>query len=69
MEEAAAGFKRWQVAAGNGDRRPDLEEQFFDALSDDLDTPGAVGVLDDVAAAGAGGSLVRLAPVLGFNLQ
>ena len=67
LQESAAGFKRWSEASGDG-RRDDLEEQFMAALGNDLDTPGAVAVLDAMADAGAGASLRRFAPILGFLL-
>ena len=68
LEESAAAFKRWQDAAGGSGDRPDLAERFWDALADDLDTPGAIRVLDEIAETGAGGTLRELAPVLGFEL-
>lgn len=67
LQDAAAGFKRWSDASEHG-RRADLEEQFLAALGNDLDTPGAVAVLDAMADAGAGESLRRFAPILGFLL-
>jgi L-cysteine:1D-myo-inositol 2-amino-2-deoxy-alpha-D-glucopyranoside ligase len=66
LAAAAEGFARWQVAAGSDARREDLEQQLLDRLADDLDTPGAIEVLDAMAAAGAGKSLRLFAPVLGF---
>jgi len=66
--EAAAGFKRWQEAAGSDGRSADIEVRFFAALDGDLDTPAALSVLDEAAQTGAGRSLRELAAVLGFDL-
>ena len=68
LEDAAAGIKRWQDVAGGAGERPDLAEAFEAALSDDLDTPRAIAVLDEAADAGAGRTLRELADVLGFEL-
>jgi L-cysteine:1D-myo-inositol 2-amino-2-deoxy-alpha-D-glucopyranoside ligase len=67
LQESAAGFKRWSQVGDDG-RREVLEQQFLAALAEDLDTPGAVAALDAMAAAGAGESLRRYAPILGFLL-
>jgi L-cysteine:1D-myo-inositol 2-amino-2-deoxy-alpha-D-glucopyranoside ligase len=67
LQESAAGFKRWSQVGDEG-RREVLEQEFLAALADDLDTPGAVAALDAMAAAGAGESLRRYAPILGFLL-
>ncbi|HVM00475.1 MAG TPA: cysteine--tRNA ligase [Egibacteraceae bacterium] len=67
LEEAAAGFKQWRDAAGGDGTRPELAAGFHAALDDDLDTPGALRVLDEAAAAGAGATLRELAEVLGFT--
>jgi L-cysteine:1D-myo-inositol 2-amino-2-deoxy-alpha-D-glucopyranoside ligase len=67
LAESAAGFKRWSQVGDDG-RREVLEQQFLAALAEDLDTPGAVAALDAMAAAGAGESLRRYAPILGFLL-
>jgi L-cysteine:1D-myo-inositol 2-amino-2-deoxy-alpha-D-glucopyranoside ligase len=66
--EAAAGFKRWQEAAGSDERSADIEARFYAALDSDLDTPEAIRVLDEAAQSGAGRSLRELAAVLGFDL-
>ncbi|MGH3664590.1 MAG: class I tRNA ligase family protein, partial [Egibacteraceae bacterium] len=68
LADAAHGFKRWREAAGGRGTDADLEAAFAAALCDDLDTPTAIEVLDRAAEAGAGGSLRRLAGVLGFTL-
>jgi L-cysteine:1D-myo-inositol 2-amino-2-deoxy-alpha-D-glucopyranoside ligase len=68
LEDAAAAYKRWRAAAAGDGRRNDLAPRFFAALHDDLDTPRALAVLDDAAAADAGATLRDLAAVLGFDL-
>ena len=68
MDDAAEGFVRWQkVAAGDGER-PDLLGAFVEALADDLDTPRAVALLDEAAAAGAGATVRAAAGILGIPL-
>ena len=69
LEDAAAGVKRWRDAAGGAGERPDLAEDFFAALDDDLAVPRALEVLDAAAEARAGGTLRTLAGVLGFDLS
>jgi L-cysteine:1D-myo-inositol 2-amino-2-deoxy-alpha-D-glucopyranoside ligase len=68
MEESAAAFKRWTDAAGHDGEAPDLVEAFHAAMVDDLDTPHAVAVIDEAAAAGAGSTVRALAGILGFTL-
>jgi L-cysteine:1D-myo-inositol 2-amino-2-deoxy-alpha-D-glucopyranoside ligase len=68
MAESAAGWKAWREAAWTDGEAPDLAEAFYAALDDDLDTPRAIALLDEVAAAGAGRTLRALAAVLGFQL-
>lgn len=67
--DAAAGFKRWQEAAGTDARSADIEVRFFAAIETDLDTPAAVKVLDEAAQNGAGRSLRACAAILGFDLS
>ncbi len=68
MAEAASRYKAWQDAAGTGGRSTDVDERFFAAICDDLDTPTALTVLDEAAQTGAGRSVRELAGILGFNL-
>ena len=68
LEQSAAGYKVWQEVAGAGGTDADLEQRFDAALAADLDTPAAVAVLDEMAAAGAGTSLKSAAAILGFDL-
>ncbi len=69
LDEAAAGFKRWQDAAGGDGARNDLAASFHAALCDDLDTPTAIAVLDAAADAGAGATVRELAAILGFAVR
>ena len=69
LEQAAAGYRRWMEAAGGDSTDADLENTFFAALADDLDTPAAVAALDKMAANGTGASLRDAAAVLGFTLS
>jgi len=62
MAEAAGRLQRWE-AAGEGDAGLD---EVRAALDDDLDTPAAVAVIDDVVAAGKGAS--TSAALLGITL-
>ena len=68
LEAAAANFKLWREAAGADERSSDLESAFFDRMDDDLDTPGAIAVIDEAAAGGAGASVRHLSGILGFDL-
>ncbi|MEX0657930.1 MAG: cysteine--tRNA ligase [Egibacteraceae bacterium] len=68
LAESAGAFKVWRDVAGGDGARPDLVAPFHAALDDDLDIPGAVAVLDEAAAAGAGATVRELAPILGFVL-
>jgi L-cysteine:1D-myo-inositol 2-amino-2-deoxy-alpha-D-glucopyranoside ligase len=69
LQESATAWKAWKDAGGGDGRREDLVEAFHAALHDDLDTPRALGVLDEAARAGAGATLRELAAVLGFGLD
>jgi L-cysteine:1D-myo-inositol 2-amino-2-deoxy-alpha-D-glucopyranoside ligase len=69
LDWAAADFKQWREAAGGTERAADLEARFHDAMDADLDTPAALAVLDEAASRGAGGSLRRLAGILGFDVS
>jgi L-cysteine:1D-myo-inositol 2-amino-2-deoxy-alpha-D-glucopyranoside ligase len=66
LELAADAVKRWGEAAHGDARDPELEQAFHAALCDDLDTPRALAVLDELAARGAGASLRELAAILGI---
>ncbi|MDP8977851.1 MAG: cysteine--tRNA ligase [Actinomycetota bacterium] len=68
LDDAAAAYKRWVEAAGSPGRRDDLRGAFHSAMADDLDTPGALAVLDEAARDGAGVTLRELGAVLGFDL-
>ena len=68
LDDAAAGVKRWREALHRDDRRPDLEARFAAAMADDLDTPTALSVLDEAAAAGAGATVRELAGALRFTV-
>jgi L-cysteine:1D-myo-inositol 2-amino-2-deoxy-alpha-D-glucopyranoside ligase len=66
--EAAARFKVWQDAAQADGRAEELEIRFHQAMADDLDTPTAIQIVDEVADAGAGATLRELAALLGLEL-
>jgi L-cysteine:1D-myo-inositol 2-amino-2-deoxy-alpha-D-glucopyranoside ligase len=66
--EAAARFKVWRDVAAQGGRDAALEARFHLAMADDLDTPTAIQVLDEVADAGAGTTLRELSDLLGLTL-
>jgi L-cysteine:1D-myo-inositol 2-amino-2-deoxy-alpha-D-glucopyranoside ligase len=69
MQRAAQAFEGWARATGRPGRRPDLEDAFGEALRDDLDTPRAVAVLDEAAAAGAGETVDELAAAFGVHVH
>jgi L-cysteine:1D-myo-inositol 2-amino-2-deoxy-alpha-D-glucopyranoside ligase len=84
VDEAAERYRRWSRAFADGstldpDEASAAEREFFARLDDDLDTPGALRVLDGVAGGRArvptaGGVRVaplmqRLAGVLGVGLR
>lgn len=64
---ADEGFRTWTDAAFEPGRDLRLEATFHAALADDLDTPSAIEVLDELADAGAGESLIELLPLLGVQ--
>jgi L-cysteine:1D-myo-inositol 2-amino-2-deoxy-alpha-D-glucopyranoside ligase len=66
--EAAARFKVWQDTAQAEGRSEELELRFHQAMANDLDTPTAVRIVDEVADAGAGTTLRELAALLGLEL-
>ncbi|HWB72790.1 MAG TPA: cysteine--tRNA ligase [Egibacteraceae bacterium] len=69
LEDAATACKRWREGADGDRRAPALARAFHEAMSNDLDTPSAMALLDEAAAAGAGRTLRGLAGVLGFDLD
>jgi L-cysteine:1D-myo-inositol 2-amino-2-deoxy-alpha-D-glucopyranoside ligase len=69
LKRSAVAHASWTDVARSAGRRPDLEAQFADALRDDLDTPAAVELLDQAAAAGAGETVRNLADALGTRLD
>jgi L-cysteine:1D-myo-inositol 2-amino-2-deoxy-alpha-D-glucopyranoside ligase len=69
LAEAAVAYKRWEEAAVGDREDPALAARVEAALDDDLDAPAAIAALDEAAEAGAGGTLRRLAGVLGFPLS
>lgn len=69
LAEAATGVKAWQQAATGDVVDQDAQRAFHAAMSDNLDTPGALAALDEMAARGAGASLRACAAVLGFDLD
>lgn len=60
--------KRWRAAAAGTGHDEQAEQRLLAALDDDLDTPGALAVLDALADAGVGGSLRWGAALLGLDL-
>lgn len=68
LAEAAATWKTWGEAAANDGARPDLEAAFHAAMHDDLDTPRALLAIDQAAMVGAGGTVRKLARLVGFHL-
>ena len=64
---ADQGFQTWVHAAFETGRDTRLEGAFHAALADDLDTPSAIEVLDELADLGAGESLIELLPLLGVQ--
>lgn len=70
-ELVAAGdrVKRWRATAVDGGRDEQAEQAAWDALADDLDTPRALDVMDDLAGGGHGASLRHVAAVLGIDLD
>lgn len=83
LEGAARRLERYRAAARGvfapADpawmQAPTFSRRFFDALDDDLDTPAALGVLDELAELGLAGNheaarlLSELAAVVGLELQ
>ena len=66
--EAAARFKVWRDVADSDGAAPELEARFHQAMAEDLDTPTAIQILDEVAEAGAGATLRELSSLLGLEL-
>ena len=67
MDEAAERLARWQsVGPGGTAAGGDVLERVRAALDDDLDTPGALGAIDE--GAGAGHSVIAAAALLGVRL-
>ncbi len=76
LEKFRAAVRRAPVAANPGwAEAATFRARFFGALADDLDTPAALGVLDELAGLGLGGNgeaarlLGELAGVLGLELR
>jgi L-cysteine:1D-myo-inositol 2-amino-2-deoxy-alpha-D-glucopyranoside ligase len=84
LDEAAERYRRWSRAfAGDSTLDPDAaaaaERDFFSRLDDDLDTPGALRVIDAIAGdgtrlpvpggVGVAALMERLAGVLGVGLR
>jgi len=67
LAAADEGFRTWTRAAFEPGRDRGLEDSFHAALADDLDTPSAIEVLDELAATGAGESLIELLPLIGVR--
>lgn len=65
LEAASAAAKLWGQAPDSG-RDGRLEDAFEEALSDDLDTPRCLEIVDEAARLGAGLTVRRLARALGF---
>ena len=55
----------WAKAGEDGTDEA-LEAQFHECMSDDLDTPDALRLIDEAAASGAGATVQRLSGILGF---
>ncbi len=68
LDDSAAAYKRWTEAAGGDGVDEELADAFDHAMADDLDTPTALRVLDQMAQRGAGETLRSSAAVLGFPL-
>jgi L-cysteine:1D-myo-inositol 2-amino-2-deoxy-alpha-D-glucopyranoside ligase len=68
LQQACQRHKRWHVAAAIGGRDEGTEDACWNALNDDLDTPLVLGLMDGLASTGHGGSLRRVAAVLGIDL-
>jgi L-cysteine:1D-myo-inositol 2-amino-2-deoxy-alpha-D-glucopyranoside ligase len=69
MVASAARLDRWRAAAATGGRDAAAEQAVVAALDDDLDTPGALDVLDRMADGGHGASLHAAAALLGIDLD
>jgi L-cysteine:1D-myo-inositol 2-amino-2-deoxy-alpha-D-glucopyranoside ligase len=68
LDAAGERLKRWRRVASTTGRDEAAEQRAWDALDDDLDTPGALTVMDELARSGHGESLARVGAVLGFTL-
>ena len=66
LRTATEGIARWQ-SAGTAGTDADAERRFHERMADDLDTPGAIAVIDEAAAGGAGATASHLAAILGFS--
>jgi len=64
MPRNADRLVRWEKAAHSG---PDVLDDVRARLDDDLDTPGAIALIDDAAAAGDG--VLEAARLLGVALD
>ena len=68
LEAAEQAVAHWRAAVTGRGTDPDLAAAFDAALAADLDTPGALAVLDEAARSGAGATLRAGAATLGFTL-
>jgi L-cysteine:1D-myo-inositol 2-amino-2-deoxy-alpha-D-glucopyranoside ligase len=71
LEHSVATVARWRAVAASADpAAPDgVLARVRARLDDDLDTPGALAVLDEAAAAGDGAGVAAGAAHLGFRLR
>jgi L-cysteine:1D-myo-inositol 2-amino-2-deoxy-alpha-D-glucopyranoside ligase len=71
LEQASRRLLAWRRAAARAQAgwAPTLPEPVEQALADDLDTPAALAVTDELAAAGEGLGVLRSAQVLGVRLD
>lgn len=69
LKRSAAAHEAWTDAAQRPGRLPGLEDEFAAALADDLDSPRAVAIVDEAAAAGVGETVRNLADALGTRLD
>ncbi|MGK2929435.1 MAG: cysteine--tRNA ligase [Acidimicrobiales bacterium] len=67
MAEAAERLERWRRGAAAGSSGAAVLDAVRDRLDDDLDTPGAVTVIDDAAAGGA--DVTAAAMLLGVSID
>ncbi|QBI18909.1 cysteine--tRNA ligase [Egibacter rhizosphaerae] len=68
LDAACQSVKAWADVAGDAGRDEAAEARMVDALENDLDTPTALAVLDELAGAGRGESVRWGAGLLGIDL-